>query len=267
MANAVPFTLITPRATVFEGDAEFVIVTGTEGEVGILPSHAPFLTALKPGVLRANVRDGSGIMRMELACGEGFLQALPGKITVLTDAAYAANEVDVSTSREELAARAARAARGRQRSRRPGSAHSPKSNSPALSSRSSASRADAMIPRKIGVTNGLFAEHPVLPGVARAVSRRALSAKSGSRRPRTRLIDILADCDGAIVGPRADQRARSLPPCRSSKSSANSASAVRCSTSTRCANMRSSSAFTPGTNRLAVAELTLCLYDRRACAG
>jgi F-type H+-transporting ATPase subunit epsilon len=103
VANAVAFTLITPRATVFEGDAELVIVTGTEGEVGILPSHAPFLTALRPGVLRANVRDGSGIMRIELACGEGFLQALPDKITVLTDAAYAADEVDLGASRDELA--------------------------------------------------------------------------------------------------------------------------------------------------------------------
>ena len=103
MANAVAFTLITPRATVFEGDAELVIVTGTEGEVGILPSHAPFLTALRPGVLRANVRDGSGIMRIELACGEGFLQALPDKITVLTDAAFAADEVDLGASRDELA--------------------------------------------------------------------------------------------------------------------------------------------------------------------
>jgi F-type H+-transporting ATPase subunit epsilon len=103
MANAVAFTLITPRAIVFEGDAELVIVTGTEGEVGILAQHAPYLTALKPGVLRANVLDGSGIMRIELACGEGFLQALPDKITVLTDAAFAANEVDVGTSREELA--------------------------------------------------------------------------------------------------------------------------------------------------------------------
>ena len=105
MANAVAFTLITPRAVVFEGDAELVIGVGTEGEVGILAQHAPFLTALRPGVLRANVRDGSSaIMRLELACGEGFLQALPGKITVLTDAAFAADEVDVGRSREELAA-------------------------------------------------------------------------------------------------------------------------------------------------------------------
>jgi F-type H+-transporting ATPase subunit epsilon len=103
MANAVAFTLITPRAIVFEGDAELVIAVGTEGEIGILPSHAPFLTALRPGVLRANVSDGSGIMRIELACGEGFLQALPDKITVLTDAAYAADEVDLGETRDELA--------------------------------------------------------------------------------------------------------------------------------------------------------------------
>ena len=103
MPNAVAFTLITPRAIVFEGDAELVIAVGTEGEVGILAQHAPFLTALRPGVLRANVRDGSGIMRLELACGEGFLQALPDKVTVLTDAAFAANEVDVGGSRDELA--------------------------------------------------------------------------------------------------------------------------------------------------------------------
>jgi F-type H+-transporting ATPase subunit epsilon len=103
MANAVAFTLITPRAMVFEGDAELVIAVGTEGEIGILPQHAPFLTALRPGVLRANVRDGSGIMRVELATGEGFLQALPDKITVLTDAALAANEIDVGATRDELA--------------------------------------------------------------------------------------------------------------------------------------------------------------------
>jgi F-type H+-transporting ATPase subunit epsilon len=102
MANAVAFQLITPRAVAFDGEAELVIATGTEGEVGILPSHAPYLTALKPGVLRANVRDGSGTRRLELATGEGFLQALPDKITVLTDAAIAQSDVDVTASRQEL---------------------------------------------------------------------------------------------------------------------------------------------------------------------
>ena len=71
MATTVPFTLITPRAIAFDGEAELVIAVGTEGEVGILPQHAPYLTALRPGVL--------------------------------ADAALAATEIDVATSRAELA--------------------------------------------------------------------------------------------------------------------------------------------------------------------
>jgi len=102
VANAVPFSLITPRAVVFDGEAELVIAVGTEGEIGILPSHAPFLTALRPGVLRANVRDGGGTRRLELATGEGFLQALPDKITILTDAAIAGPDVDATAARAEL---------------------------------------------------------------------------------------------------------------------------------------------------------------------
>jgi len=105
MANAVPFQLITPLAVKFDGEAELVIAVGTEGEVGILPSHAPYLTALRPGVLRANVRDESGATRrLELACSEGFMQALPGKVTVLADAALERDEVDIGQAREDLAA-------------------------------------------------------------------------------------------------------------------------------------------------------------------
>ena len=97
MANAIPFTLITPLAVKFDGEAELVIAVGTEGEEGFLPSHAPFLTPLKPGVLRANVRDESGgTRRLELATSEGFLQALPGKITVLADAALGQDEIDIA---------------------------------------------------------------------------------------------------------------------------------------------------------------------------
>jgi len=103
VANAVPFQLITPLAVKFDGEAELVIAVGTEGEIGILPSHAPYLTALRPGVLRANVREaGGGTHRLELACSEGFMQALPGKITVLADAALARDEIDIAQAREDL---------------------------------------------------------------------------------------------------------------------------------------------------------------------
>src|SRR6202158_3853449 len=105
MASSVAFSLITPRATVFEGGAQLVIAVGTEGEVGILPSHAPYLTALRPGVLRANVREGAdGTRRLELALSEGFMQALPGKVTILADAALDRDEIDIAQARADLAA-------------------------------------------------------------------------------------------------------------------------------------------------------------------
>jgi F-type H+-transporting ATPase subunit epsilon len=104
MANTIPFKLITPTAVVFEGPAELVIGVGTEGEEGILPSHAPFLTALRPGVLRANVVESGQTKRLEYATSEGFLQALPDRLTVLVDDAVLAGEVDIAASREALAA-------------------------------------------------------------------------------------------------------------------------------------------------------------------
>lgn len=102
MGATIPFKLITPSKVVFEGDAELVIATTTEGEEGILANHAPFLTALKPGVLRANIVDGGGIRRIELATGEGFMQTLPDRVTVLVDRAVAFDEVDIAQARAEV---------------------------------------------------------------------------------------------------------------------------------------------------------------------
>jgi|SRR5579862_5632161 len=103
MATTVPFKLITPTQVVFEGDAELVIAVTTEGEEGILPKHAPFLAALRPGVLRANVLADGASARLELATSEGFMQALPDRVTVLVDEALRFEDVDVAKTREELA--------------------------------------------------------------------------------------------------------------------------------------------------------------------
>jgi F-type H+-transporting ATPase subunit epsilon len=102
MANTIPFRLITPVAIAYEGDAELVIAVGTEGEEGILPSHAPFLTALRPGVLRANVVEGGEQKRLKFATSEGFLQALPDRLTVLVDAALARDKVDLTAAKADL---------------------------------------------------------------------------------------------------------------------------------------------------------------------
>ncbi len=100
--KTIPFRLITPVSVAYEGDAELVIVVGTEGEEGILPSHAPFLTALRPGILRANVVEGGETKRLEFATSDGFTQALPDRIVVLVDAAQTVENIDVAAARADL---------------------------------------------------------------------------------------------------------------------------------------------------------------------
>jgi len=102
--KTIPFRLITPVNVAFEGDAELVIGVGTEGEEGILPSHAPFLTALRPGILRANVASGGAATRLEFATSEGFMQALPDRVVVLVDAALQRDQIDVAAARADLEA-------------------------------------------------------------------------------------------------------------------------------------------------------------------
>ena len=97
VASTVPFRLITPTAVAFEGEAELVIAVTTEGEDGILPQHAPFLTALSRACC---ARTSSGerwrTTRLELATGEGFMQALPDRVTVLVDEAVRFDDVVVA---------------------------------------------------------------------------------------------------------------------------------------------------------------------------
>jgi F-type H+-transporting ATPase subunit epsilon len=109
MADGIAFKLVTPTRVVFDGNATLVIAVTTEGEEGILPKHAPFLAALKPGILRANLlrqaQDKNGAnSRLELATSEGFMQALPDRVTVLVDEALAFDDVVVAEARERLAA-------------------------------------------------------------------------------------------------------------------------------------------------------------------
>jgi F-type H+-transporting ATPase subunit epsilon len=102
VASTVPFKLVTPTQVVFEGEAQLVIAVTTEGEEGILPRHAPFLAALRPGVLRANVLAGATTSRLELATSEGFMQALPDRVTILVDEAVRFEDVVVADARREL---------------------------------------------------------------------------------------------------------------------------------------------------------------------
>ncbi len=88
--------IVSQDRKVFEGDVDIVVAPGADGEMGILPHHAPVLTALKTGVLK--VRRGG---REELfAISGGFMEVQPEVVTVLADAAEASEEIDIARAEE-----------------------------------------------------------------------------------------------------------------------------------------------------------------------
>ncbi len=83
--------IVTPEKRAFEGDVDEVIVPGSEGELGILPHHAPLISALGQGVLRLR-RQGR---EEEFAIFGGFLQVRPDRVVVLAETADMASDIDM----------------------------------------------------------------------------------------------------------------------------------------------------------------------------
>jgi F-type H+-transporting ATPase subunit epsilon len=93
--------IVSQDHLVFEGNVDIVIVPGVEGEMGILPRHAPLLSALKMGVIR--VRDQG--KELEFTVSGGVVEVQPDIVTIMADAAENVAEIDVS--RAEAARRRA----------------------------------------------------------------------------------------------------------------------------------------------------------------
>lgn len=102
--------IVTAERIVYsEEGVEEVIVPGVEGELGILPMHAPLLTMIKPGVMRI-VKDGDEV---DMAITGGFIEVRDDRVTILADAAERAEEIDVARA-EEARRQAERALEERQ---------------------------------------------------------------------------------------------------------------------------------------------------------
>ena len=108
MAATIDFAVITPGDIKFQGKAEIVVAPGAAGDLGALPNHAPMLTTLRVGVVRATIVDAdasdaqSASTRLEFAVDGGFMQILPDRVVVLTDVALGASEIDADAVRGEL---------------------------------------------------------------------------------------------------------------------------------------------------------------------
>ncbi|MGZ3682069.1 MAG: F0F1 ATP synthase subunit epsilon [Ktedonobacterales bacterium] len=89
-------TIVTAQQTVFDGEAEEVIAPGSEGQLGILPRHAPLLTTLATGELRLRER---GVDEGLFVSG-GFLEVNDNVVTILADDAERASEIDEARAQD-----------------------------------------------------------------------------------------------------------------------------------------------------------------------
>jgi F-type H+-transporting ATPase subunit epsilon len=85
-ADRLTVAIISPEATVYEGEADMVVVPAWDGEVGVLRGHAPMLVLLGSGLMRIT-REGA-MQRFRIA--GGFMQVADDVVTVLSEAASAA---------------------------------------------------------------------------------------------------------------------------------------------------------------------------------
>ncbi len=83
--------IVTPERQVFSEEVDSVVCPGIEGELGVLPHHAPLLTTLGVGELR--IRRGSE--EEFFAIAGGFLQVRPDKVVVMAETADMASEIDL----------------------------------------------------------------------------------------------------------------------------------------------------------------------------
>ena len=98
--------IVTAERLVYSEEISLLVAPGIEGELGILPRHAPLLTVLKPGEIRV-VKDGE---ESYIAVSGGFLEVLGNKVTILADTAEHAGEIDLERAEEALTRAEERAA-------------------------------------------------------------------------------------------------------------------------------------------------------------
>ena len=92
MANTVHIDVVSAEASIFSGEAEFVVAPAGAGEVGIYPNHAPMITTIKPGALR--IKQSNMAEEILIFISGGILEVQPGMITVLADTAVRGHDLD-----------------------------------------------------------------------------------------------------------------------------------------------------------------------------
>ncbi|MDA8107999.1 MAG: F0F1 ATP synthase subunit epsilon [Betaproteobacteria bacterium] len=100
MANTIHVDVVSAEESIFSGEAEFVVLPGEVGELGIYPQHTPLITRIKPGTVRITPA-GGGEEQLIFVAG-GVLEVQPQVITVLADTAIRGHDLDEAKANEAL---------------------------------------------------------------------------------------------------------------------------------------------------------------------
>jgi len=101
MADALQVELVAADRTVWSGEATMVIARTVEGDIGILRGHAPVLSLLTDAIVEIDAGDGEVVMA---AVDGGFISVANDRVSILSEHAVLAADIDVSAERSELEA-------------------------------------------------------------------------------------------------------------------------------------------------------------------
>ena len=100
MASTIHIDVVSSEESIYSGEAEFVVLPGEAGELGIYPRHTPLITRIKPGSVRIKPA-GGGAEELIFVAG-GILEVQPAVITVLADTAIRGADLDEAKATEAL---------------------------------------------------------------------------------------------------------------------------------------------------------------------
>ena len=96
MAATLKLEIVTPEEKVYSEDVELVTLPGIEGELGVYPNHVPLMTQLVAGELAVRKAGQNGY----LAVGDGFVEIRSDRVSILTDMAVGADDIDLAKVEE-----------------------------------------------------------------------------------------------------------------------------------------------------------------------
>jgi F-type H+-transporting ATPase subunit epsilon len=99
MANTLHVDVVSAEESVYSGEAEFVVLPGESGELGIYPQHTPLITRIKPGAVR--IKPVGATEELIFVAG-GILEIQPKVVTVLADTAIRGDDLDEAKANEAL---------------------------------------------------------------------------------------------------------------------------------------------------------------------